>query len=638
MVAKKPEQLDPNSPETTAGAALQGYDAMYRALFENMLDVYYRTDIDGHIEVISPSCLPQTGYSQEELIGRKTTEFYADPVQRDALLNELAKRGRVNDFDITLVHKNGTTRVASVTSHLVPGKDGRPSGVEGILRDVTARKHAENQLLNLNARLESTSDLLQEIIASIPVAIFWKDRDSRFLGCNQRFALDAGYSSPEEMIGKTDADMVWKDQASLYRADDAAVMASGTPKLDYEEPKAGRDGTTHWLRTSKVPLRDRDKQVIGVLGIFEDITGRKLADERLRLSEKRYRVLFEQATDYVLVLAEDGENHPIIIDANQAAFEKHGYTADELIGKPISFLDVGVSRDQVLERLRLLRTGKVAHFESEHRCKDGSTFWAEVTARLVNAGAKNMIYTVERDITGRKEAEKAQDSLLRENRKLVRQLMQVQEEERRLLARDLHDELGQLLTGIDARAEYIARHAQDSYLRTMAAEILRDTRASFDASHATILRLRPGSLDTLGITAALTELTGQWSKQIGIDCSLRIDGKIDHLDDIHAITIYRLVQEGLTNAHRHSQANRVNVSIRKIPAHAVRRGQVHIEINDNGKGIQTQNPTRGMGIIGMRERVYALGGTFLLSNMPGDGVRIEAVLPLDPVEEGRDRG
>gem|GEM_PF-4437705 len=225
MVAKKPEQLDPNSPETTAGAALQGYDAMYRALFENMLDVYYRTDIDGHIEVISPSCLPQTGYSQEELIGRKTTEFYADPVQRDALLNELAKRGRVNDFDITLVHKNGTTRVASVTSHLVPGKDGRPSGVEGILRDVTARKHAENQLLNLNARLESTSDLLQEIIASIPVAIFWKDRDSRFLGCNQRFALDAGYSSPEEMIGKTDADMVWKDQASLYRADDAAVMA-----------------------------------------------------------------------------------------------------------------------------------------------------------------------------------------------------------------------------------------------------------------------------------------------------------------------------------------------------------------------------------------------------------------------------
>jgi len=481
----------------TAEAVLRTYEARYRTLFENMLDVYYRTDMDGRINTISPSCLPETGYTQEELLGRPVMDFYADPAQRESLLRELTEKGKVNDFDILLIHKDGSPRVASVTSHLLLDKHGQAIGIEGILRD---------------------------------------------------------------------------------------------------------------------------------------ITGRKQAEEKLRLSEERYRVLFEQTADYVLVLETNGESPPTIIDANQAAFEKHGYTADELIGKPITFLDTEVSQNRVAERLGLLRTGKLAHFESEHTCKDGSVFWAEVTARLVSTGGKSMIYTVERDVTERKEAEKAQDSLLRENRKLVRQLMQVQEEERRLLARDLHDELGQLLTGIDARAEYIARHAKDADLRTMATEILRDTRASFDASHATVIRLRPGSLDALGITDALAELTGQWSKQIGIDCSLNIDGAIDRLDDMQAITIYRLVQEGITNAHRHGKANRVDVTIKSVPAHAGVAGQVLIEVSDNGTGMHEQRATTGMGIIGMRERVCALGGSFNLGNISGEGVRIEAMLPLDERE------
>jgi len=605
------------------------YEVRYRMLFNSMQDIYYRTDSAGMIETISPSCIQQTGYTQDELIGQPVTRFYANPEQREQLLKALMENGKVNDFDVTLVRKDGSVRDASVTSHILTDGAGTPVGVEGLLRDITERKQTENELLELNARLEATTNLLQEIVASIPVTVFWKDRDSRFLGCNEQFARDAGLAGPEDMVGKIDADMVWKDQAHAFRADDLAVMTSNTPKLNYEEPKTGMNGEIQWLRTSKVPLHDHDENVIGVLGIFEDITERKQAEERLRQSEERYRMMFEQTADYVLVMQPVEGGPPLIVDANPAAFEKHGYSRDELLGKPITFLDTHVSKDEVIDRLRQLGMGKQIQFESNHTCRDGSTFCAEVAARQVSIGGESLIYTVERDITERKLAERAREKLLSENRGLTRQLMQVQEEERRLLARDLHDVLGQLLTGIDVRAEYIARHAGNDDLRKVAREILRDTRASFDASHDTLLRLRPASLDTLGLSAALIELTAQDCRQYGIKCPLHIEGDIDHLDEIHAITIFRLVQEGLTNVHRHSQADCVEISVTENKPRAGNHGSTRIEISDNGKGLQQSKQTGGMGIIGMRERVYALGGTFHLGNKPEGGLRIQAELPHD---------
>lgn len=95
--------------------------------------------------------------------------------------------------------------------------------------------------------------MLQLILDIVPVRVFWKDRDSVYLGCNRLFAADAGYSSPEDIIGKTDYDMPWREQVDMYRADDHTVMETGAPKLDYEEPQTTSDGRTIWLRISKVP-------------------------------------------------------------------------------------------------------------------------------------------------------------------------------------------------------------------------------------------------------------------------------------------------------------------------------------------------------------------------------------------------
>lgn len=130
-----------------------------------------------------------------------------------------------------------------------------------------------NELYSLN--------ILLNIVEGIPIRVFWKDCELRYLGCNTLFARDAGMSTPADLIGKTDFDMGWKDQAELYRADDMAVIQSGISKLDYEEPQTTPQGETIWLSTSKVPLRDNDGKIIGILGIYSDITERKNIEEKI---------------------------------------------------------------------------------------------------------------------------------------------------------------------------------------------------------------------------------------------------------------------------------------------------------------------------------------------------------------------
>jgi PAS domain S-box-containing protein len=122
--------------------------------------------------------------------------------------------------------------------------------------------------------------MLQLVLDTIPVRVFWKDRDSVYLGCNRLLLEDAGLSSAAGIIGRNDYELPWQDQAELYRADDRLVMETGKSKLAYEEPQTTPEGRRIWLRTFKVPLRDEEGGVIGVLGTYEDITERKQSDER----------------------------------------------------------------------------------------------------------------------------------------------------------------------------------------------------------------------------------------------------------------------------------------------------------------------------------------------------------------------
>ena len=138
--------------------------------------------------------------------------------------------------------------------------------------------------MNTFEQRPGTLDLLGSIVESLPLRVFWKDRDSRYLGCNTLFAVDAGFSTPAEVVGRTDADLRWHAHADRYQASDRRVLASAASELGYEEPQTAAGGGEMWVRVSKVPLRDAEGTVIGILGTYEDVTDQRIARERLQLT------------------------------------------------------------------------------------------------------------------------------------------------------------------------------------------------------------------------------------------------------------------------------------------------------------------------------------------------------------------
>ncbi len=150
-------------------------------------------------------------------------------------------------------------------------RDGKTVLLTGTIQDITDRKLAEIALVRTNC-------LLQTIIDTSPLRIFWKDKDLRYLGGNPALAKDAGLEHAHELVGKDDFQMVWKEHAERYRADDRAIMNSRTARLFFEEPLTTPDGKKRWVRTSKAPLLGEDDETLGVLGFYEDITDQKRAD------------------------------------------------------------------------------------------------------------------------------------------------------------------------------------------------------------------------------------------------------------------------------------------------------------------------------------------------------------------------
>ncbi len=235
----------------------------YRAIFEANPDAVFILDSSGMILNANLSAVQRYGYSLEELRQMNAADLAA-PDLRNKVLPQIRKSLEFAEkFEWRHQLKDGSELPVEIFSSpiIYHGE----SSILSSVRDVSQRKQSE-------IALRKSKELLQSIVENAPARIFWKDRDSRFLGCNTQFARDAGLTSPNELIGKTDFEMGWKDQAELYRADDKATMESGHPKLAYEEPQTTPDGNTIWLHTSKVPLRDEKNQVIGVLGIYEDIS------------------------------------------------------------------------------------------------------------------------------------------------------------------------------------------------------------------------------------------------------------------------------------------------------------------------------------------------------------------------------
>ena len=221
----------------------------------------------------------------------------------------------------TLVEKTSTNvlwiaAIIVISSLLLTGwfiRNGIQHPLDGILRQISQIRRGERQVDDLVQRhdewgdiqsalsemamqLTQAHELLRDVIDTAPIRVFWKDLDGCYLGCNQLFARDAGRQGPDEMVGLDDFAMPWAAQAERYRADDQAVVRSKQARLGYEEPQTSPEGKTVWLSTSKVPLKDAEGKVIGILGIYDDITLRKATELELQSHRLHLEDLVEERT------------------------------------------------------------------------------------------------------------------------------------------------------------------------------------------------------------------------------------------------------------------------------------------------------------------------------------------------------
>jgi len=223
--------------------------------------------------------------------------------------------------------------------------------------------------------------------------------------------------------------------------------------------------------------------------------------------------------------------------------------------------------------------------------------------------------------------------LLIQNRVLTRGLYRVQEEERRHLARELHDELGQWFTAIQAEAQVICNIAKhEPKIHDSALAISNSASAVHEVIRGMLRKLRPTLLDELGLADSLRELQRQWCRSHpDIVCEINIEGGLDNLGEEINITVYRLIQESLNNIAAHAGAKQVKINLMRENDGSA-DGALVLRIEDDGVGFDVKNVRPGIGLLGMRERMAASGGEFSLVSTPGKGTQIFAKLPLGNVE------
>ena len=373
---------------------------------------------------------------------------------------------------------------------------------------------------------------------------------------------------------------------------------------------------------------------------------------------RQLALVAQQSSDAIIIRDLEGR----ISFCNAAAERLLGFGRDELVGSPAQRIAPAGRHGELADSLESIkRREHVELLETERLTKTGRLVHVALSAApLVDPTSDRVIGEIcsMRDITEHRRMQAA-EAALEQSRQFTAAVQSRLEEERRAIARELHDELGQGITAIESIGTAIATRAGDSApdIRDNARTIVSVAARVYDVAHGIIRRLRPSGLDHLGLPETLRDAVATWSlRHPEVSWSLVLSGELESLGEELNITVYRIVQETLTNVVRHAGATRAQIAVSResvTPASdaagpagdaaepagdaAEPAGDaVVVRVQDDGRGLgsgDTRERAR-LGLIGMRERVQALGGTFEISGAPGEGVTVRAVIPLAGAERG----
>ena len=362
---------------------------------------------NGKIVQINEGFTRLLGYKIDELYGKTTEDIsvWLDAFDRSQLLAQVKEFGVVENFEAVLTCKDKSLITCLISAKLIEIE--QESHIISVTRNISDRKQSMLKILESENKLSELNSMLQLVLETIPVRLFWKDKNSVFLGCNTLFAQDAGFKSPQEIIGKSDNDLVWKNEADAYRLDDKSVMDTCKQKIGYEEIQTTPNGSQLWLKTTKVPLFDKNNSIIGILGAYEDITEIKKEQEAKQQSNdqiRRLSIAIEQSPVTTVITDLEGN----IVFANPKFEETTGYSVAEAIGKNPRILKSENTPSEIYKDLwNTILSGNNWNGEIQNKRKNGEYYWeSAVISPVKDENGKITNYlAVKEDITDRKRNE-----------------------------------------------------------------------------------------------------------------------------------------------------------------------------------------------------------------------------------------
>lgn len=490
---------------------------------------------------------------------------------------------------------------------------------------------ARRDLENANAALRVSEARLRDLLHAMDEAFVVKEKvadpagrivDWRYVEWNPAFLRHTGIEDPHNKTVRQiipDIEPVWIERY-------VEVLRTGEP-IRFQDRIASLD---RWFDVFASRVGGLESGRIAL--VFTDITEKRLAEEALRTNEEQFRRAIQDAPIPVIMHAEDGQ----VLQISNAWTELAGYRRED-----IPTFDAWLNRacrtgaESVREQVRRLFDGRKRQLEFEIDVTTragGRRRWAfSASAPGTLHDGRRYIVGMAVDVTERVEELREANQELRA---LSRRLVLAQENERRHLARELHDEVGQQLTGLKMvlhRASAGAGASRDSR-DTAIAEAERIAGGLLQRVRRLSVDLRPSVLDDLGLGVAIRTHVDSFIERTGIRVRLSC-GELPE-ETIPAdikMTAFRAVQEALTNVARHARAKSAVVKVR------TERMQLHIEVRDTGKGfsLRARRKKSSSGLDGMRERVALTGGQVLLETAPGRGTRVAVALPLNKLEAGK---
>ncbi|NQT38908.1 MAG: PAS domain S-box protein, partial [Planctomycetes bacterium] len=386
--------------------AVRAEEERFRAIVETTNDFIWEVDRDLVFTYASPKVEKLLGYSSEAIVGKRPFDLMPDEEKvRVGALTEraVAARESVVRLEATHLHRNGTRVVLEISAEPICDSVNGYRGYRGVARNITEHKRAETAL-------EQERYLLHALMDNLPHNIYFKDSESRFIRINKALADCFNLHEAGEALGKTDCDYFTSEHAQQALADEREILSTGRPMLDREEKETWLDSHTTWAVSTKVPLYDEAGNTIGTFGFSRDITQRKQTEESLRVSETRYRTLYDSSRDAIMVLTPDEgfiSGNPAAIELFACADEGEFTTCTPVDFSP-EFQPDGTPSAEKAQRMMTVAMEQGSHFfQWRHRRLDGTEFSATVLLTRLELQGKPLLQATVRDISEEKRAAEA---------------------------------------------------------------------------------------------------------------------------------------------------------------------------------------------------------------------------------------